>query len=281
MSEAHQRAIYERIDELSGYETVPAFSQAFYELIADLLSGSDGPSASVRDLYLQYLSIESRYHGALSAAAATRQLTATGLQDATEKRDIGLRSLLEFINGSAVAGTAEVGRALLAAECYYHLGLTDLVVERLERAIAQGADHPLAHFALGYNRYQLANQTFTTEDVEEGDRQVVDEDRFRLACLSAVSAFQEGLADDDFDGQLHWWIGTVLRAAGFSEAADASMRRAAEVLSDSWILDIDDVDADDPWTADDAVGGFGPITDNEIDEAADFLRGSFQRADLN
>ena len=96
--------------------------------------------------------------------------------------------------------------------------------------MARGADHPLVQFALGYNRFELANQAFTALDPDSGETLVLDEDRYRLACLNAVNAFQQGLTGEAFDGQLHWWIGRVLEAAGFGDAAQASLRQAAETI---------------------------------------------------
>ena len=282
MSRTHDGAIDQWLDELARYETVSGFTHAFYELVADYLSGVDAPSEVMRALYRDYLAVEVRYHGALAAQAAGETVDLKVVRAVAEKHEIGMRSMLERVDEPSASGAAEVGRALLAAQCYYHLGLTEQVIDRLERAIGEGAGHPLVQFALGYNRYQLAGQAFTRCDAATGKDEVLDEDRFRMACLSAVSAFQDGLSGDEFDGQLHWWIATALRSAGFGDAADASVRRAAEVIGDAGAWD-DGVSFDDDWSGEtgEDEGGLGPISDEEIDEANVQFRRGWALSDLD
>jgi len=211
MSQTHDGAIDQWLDELARYETVSGFAHAFYELVADYLSGGDASSEAMRELYRDYLVVEARYHGALAAQVAGETVDLKVVRSAAEKHEIGVLSMLEQVDEAPASGAAEVGRALLAAQCCYHLGLTDRVIDRLELAIGEGVGHPLVQFALGYSRYQLAAEVFTRHDVATDENEVLDEDRFRMACLSAVSAFQGGLSGDDFDGQLHWWIATSCR----------------------------------------------------------------------
>jgi len=139
-------------------------------------------------------------------------------------------------------------------------------------------------FALGYNRYELATQAFTRYSPETGRREVDDEDRFRLACLSAVSAFQDGLSAEVFDGHIHWWIGNVLKAAGFEDAARASFDKAAEILAEADALDLDgDADLGLDWSVPEAFGAAeetGPITEDEVRQAGLLLRQSFSASDL-
>lgn len=272
MSRTHDRTIEQWLDELARYETVSGFSHAFYELLADYLSGADSSSAAMRAMYRDYLAVEARYHGTLAAQVAEETVDLKVVRAAAEKREIGMRSMRARVDEAAASGAAEVGRALIAAQCCYHLGLTDRVIDRLEQAIGEGTGHPLVQFALGYNRYQLAVETFVRRDGATGKDEVLDEDRFRMACLGAVSAFQGGLSGTDFDGQLHWWIATALRSAGFGEAADVSVRRAAEVIGDGagW----DDGALFDDWSDEDDEGP-GPISVEEIEQAAaQFRRGS-------
>ena len=67
----------------------------------------------------------------------------------------------------AAAGQ-ELVRELLLAECNYHLGRTEEVVRELRRAVRIGCDHPLVHFALGYNLYAGAVQQFTRAGAARG-----------------------------------------------------------------------------------------------------------------
>jgi len=277
MSAAHDRSIFERLERLAAYATVPEFVQAFYELIAEYLVDSGSLDGPVGRYFLEYLRVEDRYHNSLTPLEADGALDLASVRDSTEKREIGLLSVLELLIEVHATGQAELARVLLSAECYFHLGLTDRVVERLETAITCGADHPLVQFALGYNRFELANEAFTAYDMESGETQVVDEDRYRLACLNAVNAFQQGMTGEEFDGQLHWWIGNVLRAAGFGDAADASLRRAAEMIGAQYEWDGDDYLAE---FDEDAELEYGPITAEEVAAVAEALRRSYLPTDL-
>ncbi len=274
MSRTHDGAIDQWLDELARYETVSGFTYAFYELVAQYLSGVDAPSEAMRSLYRGYLAVEARYHGSLAAQVAGDSVDLKVVRSASEKHEIGMRSMLALVDEAVTFGAAEVGRTLVAAQCCYHLGLTDQVIDRLELAIGEGVGHPLVQFALGYNRYQLAAEVFTRHDATTGEDEVLDEDRFRMACLGAVSAFQDGLSGGEFDGQLHWWIATALRSAGFADAADASVRRAAEMIGDG--VGWDDGVSSYGWSGEivEGDGDPGPISDQEIEEAiAQFRRG--------
>ncbi len=281
MSQTHDGAIDQWLAELARDETVSGFLHAFYELVADYVSGSDASSESIRALYRDYLSVEARYHGALAAQVAGDAVDLTVVRSVMERHEIGMHSMLAQVDEAQAFGAAEVGRALLAAQCCYHLGMTDRVIEGLELAIGDGVGHPLVQFALGYNRYQMATDVFTRHDAATGEDEVLDEDRFRMACLSAVSAFQDGLSGDDFDGQLHWWIATALRSAGFGDAADASVRRAADVIGDGggW----DDGTLFEAWVGQlrEDEGGPGPISEQEIEEATAQFRRGWALSDLD
>jgi len=286
MSKAEHEDVYGRLDALGQYETVSSFAQALYELVAGYTLGEGLQAQWLRNRFAEYLDTESRYHGALARLASEEVTTLSNLRYATEKREIALRALLEQLRRPVLFGAAEVGRLLVMAECYYQLGAIENVVERLECAIEVGADHNLVHFALGYNRYVLAVQAFTAYSASTGTRQVIDEAHYRAACLRAVSAFQEGLSGDEFDGQLHWWIGTVLEATGFSEAAAASHERASEIMAEAKDLTRESAEQDELGL--DSSGDYGyerqvsrkPITEEEIQEAADLLRQSYRVSDL-
>lgn len=286
MSWVDQDDIYDRLDALGEYETVSSFAYAYYGLIADYLAGGGRAAQELRLRLMDFLKIIGRYHRALSVFTSEDQVTLGNVRSAAEKRDIGLRVLLEQLNGGMVHGEAEVGRLLLSAECYYQLALIDRVVDRLEGAVDAGANDPLVQFALGYNRFELATQAFTRYDPESGRREVDDDDRYRLACLSAVSAFQKGLTGDGFDAQLHWWIGNILRTAGFEEAADASFEKAERIMEeieqmaafDSTSYEID-LESNRDYEYDSEAGG-GPITEDEVRQAGLLLRRSHSQSDL-
>lgn len=286
MSWVDQDDIYDRLDELGEYDTISSFAYAYYGLIADFMNGDGRAARSLRLRLMEFLEIVGRYHRALASFTSEDRVTMGNVRSSAEKRDIGLRVILEELNVVTTEGDPEVGRLLLSAECYYQLALIDRVVDRLERAVEHGADDPLVHFALGYNRYELATSAFTRYDADKGTREVDDEDRYRLACLSAVSAFQKGLSGDAFDAQLHWWIGNILRSAGFDEASEASFEKAEQLLekmeqmaaSDHVSFEVE-LDREDHALFDlEATGG--PITEDEVRRAGLLLRLSYSESDL-
>lgn len=286
MSWVDQDDIYDRLDALGERETISSFAYAYYGLIADYMVGQGRAAQGLRLRLLEFLEIIGRYHRALAVFTSEDQVTLGNVRSAAEKRDIGLRVLLEQLNVDIARGDLEIGRLLLSAECYYQLALIDRVVDRLEVAVEAGANDPLVLFALGYNRFELATQAFTRYDPDSGRREVDDDDRYRLACLSAVSAFQKGLSGDAFDAQLHWWIGNILRTAGFDEAAEASFKKAEQLMRDieqmtdcehtSWEMDLEknrDYEYDSQLEV-------GPITEDEVEEAGRLLRRSHSQSDL-
>ncbi len=286
MAYADQEEIYDRLEQLSDHETTSSFAVAYYELIADYLAGDGRGSQGLRLRFLEFLEVVERYHRALEVFATEDQVTLGNVRSSAQKRDIGLRVLLEQLAMDETTGAAEIGRLLLSAECYSQLAAVDRVVERLEAALEVGAEHPLVQFALGYNRYELATQAFTRFSPESGRREIDDEDRFRLTCLSAVSAFQDGLTGEAFDGHIHWWIGNVLQAAGFEDAAQASFERAAEILAEPGAYGLDkqaEAGLGLVWEADLDPGAWddtGPITEDEVRQVRALLRRSYSASDV-
>lgn len=287
MAYADQEEVFDRLEQLAEYPTISSFTLAYYELIADYVSGESRDAQQARRYFLDFLKIVQRYHRALDVFTSEDQVTLGNVRSAAEKRDIALHVLVEQLGAHGNGGNSEavIGRCLLSAECYYQLGMVEQVVERLEAALEAGADHPLVQFALGYNRYELATRAFTRYSPETGQREIDDYDRFRLACLSAVSAFQDGLSGDSFDGHIYWWIGNVLKAAGFEEAAQASFDRAEQILTawDEYELDEEDylgfdwIEEEKPTKSEEAVG---PITEDEVRQVGLLLRRSFNVSDI-
>ena len=285
MSWADYEEMNDRLDALGDYETVTPFAYAYYGLIGEYLWGEERAAEGLRLRLLEFFEVVGRYHRALAVFTSQDQVTLGNVRSAAEKRDIGLRVLLEQLNVEMTSGNAEVARLLLSAECYYQLALADRVVERLEAAVDAGADDPLVHFALGYNRYELATQAFTYYDAESGERRVDDHDRYRLACLSAVSSFQQGLSGNDFDAHLHWWIGNVLESAGFAEAAEASFRKAKRMMraieqqaAEHGSLELD-LETNRNYEYDSTIAS-GPITEEEVRQVRMLLRRSYNQTDL-
>ncbi|MBD3291769.1 MAG: hypothetical protein GF393_02530 [Armatimonadia bacterium] len=278
--------IYDRLYALGDYETVSGFSLAYYDTIAEYLSGESRAAEGLRLRLVEFLEVLERYHRALQVFTVEDQVTLGNVRAAAERRDIGLGVLLEQLRVDRTRGEEEIGRLLLMAECYYQLALVDRVVERLEKAVEAGGDHPLALFALGYNRYELATRAFTRYDSASGQRVVIDDDRYRLSCLSAVSALQDGLTGSYFDSQIHWWIGSILDAVGFGEAAAASFRKADEIARAIELIEDEEeiafmlgleIEGDYEY---DSAAGSEPISEDEVRQAAALLRLSYTQSEI-
>jgi tetratricopeptide (TPR) repeat protein len=286
MAWSDSEEIYARLDRLGEYRTISAFGLAYYEAIADYLSGEGRSAQGLRLRFAEFLEVMERYHRALEVFTVEDQVTMGNVRSAAERRDIGLEALLEQLAVDETRGDAEIGRLLLSAECYYQLALVERVVAKLEAAVEAGAVHPLAQFALGYNRFDLAMRAFTRYDGDAGERVVDDEDRFRLACLSAVAAMQDGLSGSSFDCELHWWIGHILQAAGFDETARASFDKAEELAhamglqqetEDAALALGLEIESDYEY---DPISESGPISEDEVRQAGQLLRLSYTQSEI-
>lgn len=286
MSWANCEDIYDRLDRLGEYETVSTFSLAYYDAIAEYVAGGGRGAQGLRLRLVEFFEVMEQYHRALDVFSVEDQVTLGNVRAASHRRDVGLGVLLEQLHVDRTHGDAETARLLLTAECHYQLAQIEQVVETLDRAVQAGADHPMAFFALGYNRYELAMRTFTRYDNASGKQVIHDEDRFRLSCLAAVSSLQDGLSGSRLDSHLHWWIGNILEAAGFDEAAGASFARAEELernaafleeWEESALLLSFEIDVD---VADEGGSARGPISEDEVDQAGLLLRLSYTQSEI-
>ena len=168
---------------------------------------------------------------------------------------------------------------MLLAECNYHLGRTSQVVRELRRAVRLGCDHPLVHFALGYNLYAAAVQTLTRAGDEKGAVTVKDPAAFRRACHQAICAFEQGLGHDDFDGQIYWWMGLIWESLGERDCACGAFQRAMEADPDNFAepviekLRLLEGQALPPRSAEEIerLSRLGPITDEELRATRELL----------
>lgn len=275
MFDASNQALLQRVEELATLETVSPFSVAFYRLILRMLA--DAPREEPGRLACAaLLDVELRYHRELKRLAGLPEVGFTDLRSTGEKHRIGLESVGDFAarltGGSSTTAAAS---QLVLAECYYHLHRTEKVVAALERAEQLGVDDPLLHFALGYNRYALALETFTERGEKDGELTVRDPLSFQVQCLRAVGAFENGLTGDELDAQLYWWIGTVLEAAGLTDAAQDAYDRASALFAENEQREGEQESAatHDP--------GSGPaITEEEVRRAGELLKGRFAPSDI-
>ena len=262
-------AIDQRLLELDTLDTFSEFSRAFCRLIAHVvaLAGSTRP---LRLGLMGLLDIELRYHRSLQGLAQREEVSFADLQAASERRQVGLRAVRQYALGLELDdGLQDAARELLLAECGYHLRRTAEVVGSLERVLELGVGQPLVHLALGYNRYLLALETCTEPAGDESELTVRDPGSFRVQCLQAVSALEEGLEGAELDGQLYWWMATILQGCGLTEAAQDAYDKSAKLLH---LQQQDDLDVEDDEAWDAPTSASDSISDDEIREASLLLQ---------
>lgn len=271
--ELDDRAIETRLYELDTLETVSVFCRAFYRLIAGLVC-MIGEERSVRVALVGMLDVELRYHRDLQRLAEREQVQAEELQGVTERHRIGLYAVCEYARQVERREVlTEAVCDLVLAECSYHLRRTAEVVVALERVIGAGINQPLIQFALGYNRYLLALENCAQSGGAEGEVVVRDPVTFRVQCLRAVSALEDGLQGTGLDGQLYWWIGIILDAAGLTEAAQDAYDKSAKLLHPEQQQDGMRPDESKSWRQQEPVPR--DISDEEVRQAGRLLSGPF------
>ncbi|HJN14844.1 MAG TPA: hypothetical protein QGH10_05110, partial [Armatimonadota bacterium] len=222
----------DKLDELARFETHAAFSQLFCRLLSTWCrEGGDDAMPLLRG-FSRFLDAELWYHQTLADLGEREMVSPGDLRSVADKRRINLTSLAERLRAVEVTTSrATVVRHLLLAECHYHLRETRNVVSELEAAIANGGEHPLVHFALGYNRLDRAREKYASTQVSSDREALVLEDQFKTACLRSVDAFRDGLTGQTFDAWLYLYIGRALAAAGLVDEASAALETAARIDS--------------------------------------------------
>lgn len=221
---------------LAQYSTLSPFCRVFYRLIYELLGDPKLDSRKLEQAFHLFLRCECRRH------QAVRRIVQNGKVDLLQITRAGRRTrdILQRLAGSLermeLPGREQrMVRELLLAECNYHLGRTEEVVSELRRALGMGCNHPLVHFALGYNLYAGAVERFTRLSARKGELAVRDPVAFRSACREAIAAFERGLADETFDAQIHWWVGLIWEILGDRSSACSAFRRAMETDPDNFL----------------------------------------------
>jgi tetratricopeptide (TPR) repeat protein len=264
---------------LSQYYQMPApspISQALCQLIAEYATGDDD-THSMPQLLAKFLSRELRYHRQVQELPDREMLRAADLKSLAGKRGIALRDMIEQAESTAVeTHSGEIARQLLLAECYQHIQQPDKVVAHLETAVEDGAEDPVVYFALGYNRYRLAIESFAEVPPIAEHNSGVQIVSFQRACLQAVSAFENALTGHQSDGEVYEWIARVLKAAGFEDTADEAFDKADDL---AYIDKADEVVAG-LWAAEGWGQQPGSITQEEIDEFAELLKQSHDITEL-
>ncbi len=280
MEEDRIDIIYERLQALRRWDTVSAFSQALYELIAERLSRLGAAGSGITIAFADFLAAETNYHRRLAGLAQDDAVGIGDLRSLAERRRIELRMVADAI-ARAVAGTREVRgmQHLLLAECYYHQRHTTDVVDQLRRAIDCGVSDPLVRFALGYNVYSLAVEQFGVVRDEE-ELVILDQVSFQEHCLSAIAVLEGSLSGDSFDYQVYWWLSHIMEAAGLADAA----RDVSDIMDDMRGDAIPEVpDGGFSSEHDEALAApeyFTQISAAEVREAGELLRGRFSLSEV-
>ena len=267
--------IWEKLRQLSSYDTCSAFTRAFHTYITEILDEAL-PTSPVRALYAEHLELTLRYHMRMAAIGDREEVSLSDLQSLADKRRISLEYILEIAGGMFPDGDPDqAGLCLIQAECCFHLRRVAEVIAFLERAMRHGADDPLVCFALGYNRYARALDAFLRPGEQPGEFVTYDVVSYRAACLTAVSAFEQGLCGGALDSQLYWWIAHVLDSAGLPEAAQVARGHIGAADEADGVAPEHDLAERTTETHD-----LPPITEEEVRAAAELLKRSFSIAEI-
>jgi tetratricopeptide (TPR) repeat protein len=225
------------ISELESFPTFTPFNRGFYRLLAESMHNCGPKSARLRRLFMLLLRIETRRHNSMLGLHAQDVLDVFNLSQTTRKTKNEIQRVLRALMGVECNSPEErLAWQLMLSECRYHQGEPRLVVAALRRAVAQGANHPLVHFALGYNLYCHAMRAYTRMDTEKQQAQATNPKMFVQTCRQAIAAFRVGIGLNAgaFDAQLYWWIGFICEILAEKQAARRSYREAARIDPDNY-----------------------------------------------
>lgn len=279
MDDRHIGSIYEKLEALQQWETVPSFCHAFYGLVADRLADIGEPARNIARCYLEFLNAEIQYHEQLSVMAGRGEVPIGDVQTLAEKRQVSLQAVAENLAKTSTRSTHARGlKHLILAECHYHRRDSERVVEQLRAALSCDVDDPLVRFALGYNLYVRAIERYTIVDAEDASAAILDHSAFQTECMKAVSELENGLSGRPFDAHIYAWMAHVLESAGMVDAArDVEQMSAVEeaVKTDSG-LDIEPVNPNNEVDS----TGLPPITKTEIQKVGELLEGTFTPSEV-
>ena len=279
MLDSNDEAIWHHLREFSHMPTPSPFSQVFYQVIAEYATDSAAAEAS-RELLARFLDREVFYYRQIERLRTKEDVTVADLESLAGKRNIALYDLIEeATDADSQTTNGEIARQLLLAECYYHVEEPEKAVAHLELALADGADNSIVHFALGYNRYRLAIESFGTTIIGTTDVSAHQRTVFRKACLQAVSAFQNALTGTDNDGEIYQWIARALQTADLDEAAEQAFDKAEDLV----YSDYDESEGGAAQSQEGDEHEFGhrkPITEAEIKQVGELLKGSHDISDF-
>jgi len=210
------------LSELEQLDTTEWASGALFELALDQLLASQEADTAVGRALGQLMRAELHYHRRVEQAVEGDDLALDELSHLHQQQREALEHNVGSLQRSRVTSQAtRAARELSLAECRLRLGDLNRALLHLDAAQDAGVEDPLIHLLRGYIRYQQALRDFPRADGGSAAREL----EFQLACLRAVSAFEQGLGGD-LDAQLYWWVSSVLDVAGFTEAAQEALKKA-------------------------------------------------------
>jgi len=282
MSEHSHDSVWRQLESYYQTSDPAPLTRALCQLMAEYAT-EQGESRQMAQLVTIFLSREIRYHRQVERLRDREELRAADLKSLAGKRSIALQDMIEQTKQTpAQTSKSEIARQLLLAECYYQVQEPDKVVAHLENALADGAEEPVVYFALGYNRYRLALESFepVVEIIDSGPRS--DLLSFQRNCLQAVSAFENALTGHSSDSEVYEWIGRVLETAGFEEAAHEAFDKADDLAySDDGLGSPGPAGASVSRSPTEQAAHREPITKEEIEQFGRQLEGSHDIAELS
>ena len=265
---------------LEQYPTLSPFCRMFYRFLYDLMGEPSVESEKLEQAFHLFLRCECRRHQAVGRVIHHGHVNLMEILRIGRTAHDVLERLRQALQHMELTHPPEVIiRELLSAECSYHLGRAQDVVESLQRAVSLGCHHPLVHFALGYNTYVSAMQRFTRAGDRKGEIVAHDPAAFQGACREAIRAFQGGLGDSTFDGQIHWWIGLIWEMLGERSSARLAFKSAMDADPENFSCQVEEKlqrlekgGAVSRRPAErERLARLTPITDEDIAEAREFL----------
>ena len=205
---------------LEQYSTLSPFCRLFYRAVYEWLEMPGIDADKLDQAFHLFLRCECQRHHSVGRIVRRGSLDLIEIIEVGRDAQRNLRRIVDAIEKLEPAGRQEAMiRELILAECAYHLGRTRSVILSLKRAIRLGCDHPLAHFALGYNLYHSALDRYAGANGKPGEFVLTHPAEFERACREAIQAFERGLGHSALDAQISWWMGLVHEAVGNRKGA--------------------------------------------------------------
>lgn len=267
---------------LEQYSTLSPFCRLFYRTIYDRLGAVGLDAEKLDQAFHLFLRCECKKHEAVAGIVRQGKLNLIKTMRIGRTARWSLERLCSAVERMESSGPREaIIRELILTECNYHLGRTDKVIRALKATVQLGCEHPLIHFALGYNIYQSALERFAHAGKRKGEIVATNPRAFESTCRESIAAFERGLDDTLFDAQISWWIGLISEMIGERDAAQEAYTRAMNVDPDNFaVMAGQKLRSLSPSTGltrspaeQERLSRLSPITDEDIRQARQLLAG--------